>query len=229
MQQGYIGCSDAMQVAYPLLFKVTMFLKIYPENPNPREIRKVVDCLQNGGIIIYPTDTIYGIGCDIFKPKAVERITEILGGIKKKSAMTFICHDLSNLSDYTKPIANNIFKVMKRTLPGPFTFILEANNNVPKIVQSSKKTIGIRVPDNNIIREIVRELGHPILSTSVKDDNEVVEYTTDPELIYEKYGNLVDMVIDGGYGDNVPSTVVDCTSGDIEVVREGKGDLGLLY
>ena len=229
MQQGYIGCSDAMQVAYPLLFKVTMFLKIYPENPNPREIRKVVDCLQNGGIIIYPTDTIYGIGCDIFKPKAVERITEILGGSKKKSAMTFICHDLSNLSDYTKPIANNIFKVMKRTLPGPFTFILEANNNVPKIVQSNKKTIGIRVPDNNIIREIVRELGHPILSTSVKDDDEVVEYTTDPELIYEKYENLVDMVIDGGYGDNVPSTVVDCTSGEIEVVREGKGDMELLY
>ncbi len=206
-----------------------MFLKIYPENPNPREIRKVVDCLQNGGIIIYPTDTIYGIGCDIFKPKAVERITEILGGSKKKSAMTFICHDLSNLSDYTKPIANNIFKVMKRTLPGPFTFILEANNNVPKIVQSNKKTIGIRVPDNNIIREIVRELGHPILSTSVKDDDEVVEYTTDPELIYEKYENLVDMVIDGGYGDNVPSTVVDCTSGEIEVVREGKGDMELLY
>ena len=229
MQQGYIGCSDAMQVAYPLLFKVTMFLKIYPENPNPREIRKVVDCLQNGGIIIYPTDTIYGIGCDIFKPKAVERITEILGGSKKKSAMTFICHDLSNLSDYTKPISNNIFKVMKRTLPGPFTFILEANNNVPKIVQSNKKTIGIRVPDNNIIREIVRELGHPILSTSVKDDDEVVEYTTDPELIYEKYENLVDMVIDGGYGDNVPSTVVDCTSGEIEVVREGKGELELLY
>ena len=206
-----------------------MFLKIYPENPNPREIRKVVDCLQNGGIIIYPTDTIYGIGCDIFKPKAVERITEILGGNKKKSAMTFICHDLSNLSDYTKPIANNIFKVMKRTLPGPFTFILEANNNVPKIVQSNKKTIGIRVPDNNIIREVVRELGHPILSTSVKDDDEVVEYTTDPELIYEKYENLVDMVIDGGYGDNVPSTVVDCTSGEIDVVREGKGDLELLY
>ena len=229
MQQGYIGCSDAMQVAYPLLFKVTMFLKIYPENPNPREIRKVVDCLQNGGIIIYPTDTIYGIGCDIFKPKAVERITEILGGSKKKSAMTFICHDLSNLSDYTKPIANNVFKVMKRTLPGPFTFILEANNNVPKIVQSSKKTIGIRVPDNNIIREIVRELGHPILSTSVKDDDEVVEYTTDPELIYEKYENLVDMVIDGGYGDNVPSTVVDCTTGEIEVLREGKGDMELLY
>ncbi len=229
MQQGYIGCSDAMQVAYPLLFTPIMFLKIYPENPNPREIRKAVECLQNGGIIIYPTDTIYGIGCDIFKPKAVERIAEIIGDKKKKNAMTFICHDLANLSDYTKPISNSIFKVMKRTLPGPFTFILEANSNVPKIVQSNKKTVGIRVPDNTIAREIVRELGHPILSTSIKDDDEVLEYTTDPELIYEKYENLVDLMIDGGYGDNVPSTVVDCTSGEIEIVREGKGDTDLLY
>lgn len=206
-----------------------MFLKIYPENPNPREIQKVVDCLTDGGIIIYPTDTIYGIGCDIFKPKAIERITEILGDKKKKSAMTFICHDLSHLSTFTKPISNNIFKVMKRTLPGPYTFILEANNDVPKLLQSNKKTVGIRVPDNSITREIVRVLGHPILSTSVKDDDEVIEYTTDPELIYERYGDMVDMVIDGGYGDNVPSTVVDCTSGDIEVVREGKGDIEMLY
>ncbi|MBO4646121.1 MAG: threonylcarbamoyl-AMP synthase [Bacteroidales bacterium] len=206
-----------------------MFLKIYPENPNPREIQKAVDCLMDGGIIIYPTDTIYGIGCDIFKPKAIERITEILGDKKKKSAMTFICHDLSHLSTFTKPISNNIFKVMKRTLPGPYTFILEANNDVPKLLQSNKKTVGIRVPDNSITREIVRVLGHPILSTSVKDDDEVIEYTTDPELIYERYGDMVDMVIDGGYGDNVPSTVVDCTSGDIEVVREGKGDIEMLY
>lgn len=206
-----------------------MFLKIYPENPNPREIQKAVDCLENGGIIIYPTDTIYGIGCDIFKQKAVERITELLGDKKKKSAMTFICHDLSHLSDYTKPLDNSTFKVMKRVLPGPFTFILEANNKVPKIIQSQKKTVGIRVPDNTIIREIVRLLGHPILSTSVKDDDEVVEYTTDPELIYEKYGDRVDMVIDGGYGDNIPSTVVDCTGGSIEVLREGKGDVNLLF
>ena len=206
-----------------------MFLKIYPENPNPREIQKAVDCLMDGGIIIYPTDTIYGIGCDIFKPKAIERISEMLGDKKKKSAMTFICHDLSHLSTFTKPISNNIFKVMKRTLPGPYTFILEANNDVPKLLQSNKKTVGIRVPDNSITREIVRVLGHPILSTSVKDDDEVIEYTTDPELIYERYGDRVDMVIDGGYGDNVPSTVVDCTSGDIEVVREGKGDIDLLY
>ena len=184
---------------------------------------------MDGGIIIYPTDTIYGIGCDIFKPKAIERITEILGDKKKKSAMTFICHDLSHLSTFTKPISNNIFKVMKRTLPGPYTFILEANNDVPKLLQSNKTTVGIRVPDNSITREIVRVLGHPILSTSVKDDDEVIEYTTDPELIYERYGDMVDMVIDGGYGDNVPSTVVDCTSGDIEVVREGKGDIEMLY
>ena len=205
-----------------------MLLKIYPENPSQRAIDQVVKCLQDGGIIIYPTDTIYGIGCDIFKPKSVERITEILGDKKKKNAMTFICSDLSNLSDHTKPIPNNIFKVMKKVLPGPFTFILEANNNVPKLLQSNKKTVGIRVPDNNIIREIVRQLGHPILSTSVKDDDEIIEYTTDPELIHEKYDRQVDIVIDGGYGDNTPSTVVDCTSGDIEIVREGKGDISIL-
>ncbi|MDD6581551.1 MAG: L-threonylcarbamoyladenylate synthase [Bacteroidales bacterium] len=206
-----------------------MFLKIYPENPNPREIQKAVNCLQNGGIIIYPTDTIYGIGCDIFKQKAIERITDLLGDKKKKDAMTFICYDLSNISDYTKPIANNIFKVMKRVLPGPYTFILEANNNVPKLLQSNKKTVGIRVPDNNIIREIVNQLGHPILSTSVKDDDQLVEYTTDPELIYERFGDQVDIVIDGGYGDNVPSTIVDCTGDELEIIREGKGDIEQLY
>ena len=206
-----------------------MLLKIYPDNPNPREISKVVECLKDGGVIIYPTDTIYGIGCDIYMQKSVERITSILGNAKKKSSMTFICQDLSHLSDFTKPIPNNVFKSMKKALPGPFTFILPANNNVPKIIQSNKKTVGIRVPDNNIIREIVSVLGHPILSTSVKDDDEIVEYTTDPELIYERYGHLVDMVIDGGYGGNVPSTVVDCTSDEMEVVREGLGDVDLLY
>ncbi len=205
-----------------------MLLKIYPENPNPKAIQRVVECLQDGGVIIYPTDTIYGIGCDIFKQKSIERITQILGDKKKKSAMTFICHDLSNLSDYTKPISNNVFKAMKKALPGPFTFILEANNNVPKILQSNKKSVGIRVPDNNIVREIVEQLGHPILSTSVKDDDEIVEYSTDPELIHEKYGDLVDIVIDGGYGDNVPSTIVNCVDGEIEIVREGKGDVDLI-
>ncbi|MBP5710061.1 MAG: threonylcarbamoyl-AMP synthase [Bacteroidales bacterium] len=206
-----------------------MLIKIYPENPNPREIQKVVECLQNGGIIIYPTDTIYGLGCDIFQHKAVERISQIIGDSKKKNNFSFICSDLSNLSDYTKPIGNPVFKAMKKALPGPFTFILNANNNVPKILQSKKKTVGIRVPDNSIIREIVSQLGHPILSTSVKDDDEIVEYTTDPELIYERYGDVVDIVIDGGYGDNIPSTVVDCTDDDIQIIREGKGDIDILF
>lgn len=205
-----------------------MLLKIYPENPNPKAINTVVECLNDGGVVIYPTDTIYGIGCDIFRQKSIERILSIVGKKDKKNALTFICHDLSNLSDYTKPIDNSVFKVMKRVLPGPYTFILEANNSVPKLLQSNKKTIGVRVPDNNIIREVVLQLGHPILSTSVKDDDEIVEYTTDPELIYERYGDMVDIVIDGGFGDNVPSTILDCTGDDIEVVREGKGDITIL-
>lgn len=187
-----------------------------------------MECLNDGGIVIYPTDTIYGIGCDIFKPKSIERILSIVGKKDKKNALTFICHDLSNLSDYTKPIDNSLFKVMKRVLPGPYTFILEANNSVPKLLQSNKRTVGIRIPDNPIVQEIVKVLGHPILSTSMKDDDEIIEYTTDPELIYERYGDLVDIVIDGGYGDNVPSTVLDCTGGEIEVVREGKGDISVL-
>lgn len=205
-----------------------MLLKIYPENPNPKAINTVVECLNDGGVVIYPTDTIYGIGCDIFKQKSIEQILSIVGKKDKKNALTFICHDLSNLSDYTKPIDNRVFKVMKKALPGPYTFILEANNSVPKLLQSNKKTIGIRVPDNNIVREIVANFGHPILSTSVKDDDEIIEYTTDPELIHERYGDLVDIVIDGGYGDNIPSTVLDCTGGDIEVVREGKGDISII-
>lgn len=206
-----------------------MFLKIYPENPNPRDVQQVVSCLKDGGIIIYPTDTIYGIGCDIYKPKSIERIVDIVGDKKKKSTLSFICYDLSQLSDFTKPIDNQIFKSMKKTLPGPYTFILEANNQVPKILQSKKKKVGIRIPNNNIIREIVKQLGHPILSTSVKDDDEILEYTTDPELIYEKYKELVDIVIDGGYGDNVPSTVVDGSTGELEIIREGKGAIDLLY
>jgi len=206
-----------------------MLLKIYPENPNPRAIRQIVECLEDGGVIIYPTDTIYGIGCDIFKQKSIEKVVNLVGKNKKKSSLSFICSDLSHLSDFSRPIENNIFKVMKKVLPGPYTFILGANNNVPKLLQSNKKTIGIRIPDNDIICEIVKELGHPILSTSIKDDDEIIEYTTDPELIYEKYGDLVDIVIDGGFGDNIPSTVVNCTSGTIEIVREGKGNVDLLF
>lgn len=205
-----------------------MLLKIYPENPNPRHISQVVECLNDGGVVIYPTDTIYGIGCHILKQKSIEKVISIQGLQKSKKSLSFICYDLSQLSDYTKPIDNHTFKLMKRCLPGAYTFILNANSNVPKLLQSNKKTVGIRVPDNSICREIVKVLGYPILSTSVKDDDEMIEYITDPELIYEKYGNLVDIVIDGGYGDNIPSSVLDCTSGEIEIVREGKGDINLL-
>jgi len=206
-----------------------MLLKIYPDNPNPRAIQQVVECLLDGGVIIYPTDTIYGVGCDIFKPKAIEKVISLQGLNKKKSSLTFICYDLSHLSDFTKPLNNQIFKMIKRVLPGPYTFILEANNSVPKLLQSNKKTVGIRIPDNSITKEITKSLEHPILSTSLKDDDDVIEYTTDPELIYERYGDRVDIVIDGGYGDNIPSTVVDCTFGACEVLREGKGDTSLLF
>jgi tRNA threonylcarbamoyl adenosine modification protein (Sua5/YciO/YrdC/YwlC family) len=204
-----------------------MFIKIYPQNPNPKCVQQVAECLRDGGIVIFPTDTIYGMGCDIYKPKAVEKIISILGETKKKNALSFICHDFSHLADFTTPIENHIFKAMKRALPGPYTFILNANNQVPKMIHGNKKTVGIRVPDNSIIRAIVQELGHPVFSTSIKDEDEIVEYITDPELIYEKYSDLVDIVVDGGYGDNVPSTVVDCTSGEIEIIREGKGDCAI--
>jgi tRNA threonylcarbamoyl adenosine modification protein (Sua5/YciO/YrdC/YwlC family) len=202
-----------------------MLLKIYPENPDERAIRRVVECLKDGGIIIYPTDTIYGIGCDIFKSKSVERIAELRGLKPGKTMFSFICHDLSQLSEFVKPISNHTFKVMKANLPGPFTFILDSNNNIPRHIQSKRKTVGIRIPDNPIIRLIVKELGNPIMSTSVHDDDEVIEYTTDPELIYEKFQDKVDIVIDGGYGGNIPSTVVDCTEDELVVTREGKGEL----
>lgn len=202
-----------------------MLLKIHPDNPNPRHIQTVLDCLNDGGIIIYPTDTVYGIGCDIYKTKAVEKIALIKGIKKEKANFSFICSNLSHISDFTRPINNEVYKMMKRNLPGPFTFILDANNKVPKLFQSKKKTVGIRVPDNNIIHEIVQKLGNPIMSSSVYDEDEIIEYTTDPELIYEKYGHLVDIVIDGGYGDNLPSTIVDCTQDEITVIREGKGIL----
>jgi tRNA threonylcarbamoyl adenosine modification protein (Sua5/YciO/YrdC/YwlC family) len=202
-----------------------MLLRIYPENPNEKHIRTIVECLMDGGIIIYPTDTIYGIGCDIFKSKAVEKVAQIKGINAAKANFSFICNDLSQIADYCKPISNDVFKLMRNNLPGPFTFILNANNNVPKLIQSKKKTVGIRIPENNIPLVIVRELGHPIMSTSVHDDDEILEYTTDPELIYEKYCSMVDIVIDGGYGDNEASTVIDCTDDEIMIVREGKGIL----
>lgn len=202
-----------------------MLLKIHPDNPSPRSINTVVECLNDGGVIIFPTDTIYALGCDIYKPKAIERVAQIKGIKKEKANFSFLTHDLSQLSDFTKPISNEVFKLMKSTLPGPFTFILNANNNVPKLFQSKKKTVGIRIPLNNIPTEIIRELGNPIMSTSVHDEDEIIEYTTDPELIYEKFINLVDIVIDGGYGDNEPSTIIDCTGPEVLIVREGKGKL----
>src|ERR1700744_978522 len=202
-----------------------MLIKIYPENPNPKAIEQVADVLRRGGLIIYPTDTVYGLGCDITNQKVIEKICQIRRIKSEKANFSFICYDLSHISDYIKPIDNATFRVIKKALPGPFTFIFNANHNVPKLLSSNKKTVGIRVPDNNIAREIVKVLGNPILSTSIKDDYEIIEYSTDPELIYEKYENLVDVVIDGGYGDNIPSTVVDCTSGEFEIIREGKGEL----
>lgn len=204
---------------------MALLLKIYPENPNERQIRTVVECLRDGGIIVYPTDTIYGIGCDIFHGKSVEKISELRGINPKKATFSFICSDLSQLSEFTRPIENNIFKLMKANLPGPFTFILNANNNVPRHIQSKRKTVGIRIPDNRVTLEIVRMLGNPIMSTSVHDDDEIIEYITDPELIYEKFGNKVDLVIDAGFGGNIPSTVLDCTEGEASVTRQGKGEL----
>ena len=202
-----------------------MLIKIYPENPNQKAIEQAVEVLKKGGIIIYPTDTVYGLGCDITNHKAIERICKIRGIKPEKANFSFICSDLRHISDYIKPIDTTVFRILKKALPGPFTFILNANNNVPKLLSSNKKTVGIRVPDNNIARQIVAALGNPIISTSIKDDDEVIEYSTDPELIHEKYEDLVDVVIDGGYGDNEASTLIDCTTGGFEIIREGKGNI----
>jgi tRNA threonylcarbamoyl adenosine modification protein (Sua5/YciO/YrdC/YwlC family) len=202
------------------------FIKLFNENPNPKEIAKVVKVLQSGGLIIYPTDTIYGLGCDITKTKSLEKIAQIKGVQLEKANLSFICNDLSHLSDYVKQIDSATFKILKRALPGPYTFILPGSNNLPKVFKK-KKTVGIRIPDNNIIRTLVAELGNPIVSTSIRDEDDVLEYTTDPELIFEKWQGLVDIVIDGGYGDNEPSTVIDLTE-EPSVIREGKGSIDIL-
>lgn len=206
-----------------------MLIRIHPENPQEKQIKKVVECLKDGGIIIYPTDTIYGLGCDIFKQKSVEKIARIRDVSIKKHNFSFICSDLSHLSDFSKPMDRSTYKLMRKALPGPFTFILNANNTIPKLFKNNRKTVGIRVPNHQIPREIVALLNNPILTTSIHDDDSIVEYSTDPELIYEKYKNQVDIVIDGGYGKLIPSTIVNCSQGAPEVIRQGLGDLsGLL-
>jgi tRNA threonylcarbamoyl adenosine modification protein (Sua5/YciO/YrdC/YwlC family) len=199
------------------------FLKIHPRSPEPRKIQQVVSCLRDGGVVIYPTDTVYAMGCDIHNARAVERIARIKGIKPQKNDFSFICYDLSHIADYAR-VSNNAFKIMKRLLPGPFTFILEANNRVPKVL-SNRKTVGIRIPDHPITRQIVHELDHPIITTSIKDDDDdFMEYPTDPEIIFERFQHQVDMVIDGGFGGLVPSTVINATTDDFEIIREGAGE-----
>jgi len=200
------------------------FIKIYEENPNPKDIARIVSIVKAGGLIIYPSDTVYALGCDITNNRALERVAKIKGVKLAKANFSFVCKDLSNLSDYVKQIDTATFKLLKRALPGPYTFILPGNNNLPTVFKK-KKEVGIRVPDNLITTTIIDVLGNPIVSTSIYDEDEVVEYMTDPELIYEKWGDLVDVIVDGGYGDNTPSTVIDLTNGEPILIREGKGSL----
>jgi sua5/yciO/yrdC/ywlC family protein len=206
---------------------MAQFIKLYNENPNEKEIAKIVEVLRNGGLIIYPTDTVYGLGCDITNTKALEKIARIKGVKLEKANFSFVCSDLKNLSDYVKQIDSSTFKLLKRALPGAYTFIMQGNNNLPKDFKK-KKTVGIRVPDNLIARTIVERLGNPIVSTSIYDEDDVIEYTTDPELIFEKWQNLVDIVIDGGYGDNTASTVIDLSGDEPVVIREGKGNISII-
>ena len=203
---------------------MAQFIKIYPENPNPKEIQKAVKILKDGGLVIYPTDTVYGLGCDITNMKALEKIARIKGVKLEKSNFSFVCEDLSNLSDYVKQIDSTTFKILKRALPGPYTFILPGSRSLPNPFKK-RSTVGIRVPDNSIAIALVKGLGNPIVSTSIRDEDDIIEYTTDPELIYEKWDTLVDLVIDGGYGDNEPSTVIDLSEDIPLIVREGKGSL----
>jgi tRNA threonylcarbamoyl adenosine modification protein (Sua5/YciO/YrdC/YwlC family) len=200
-----------------------MYIKLYNENPNERQVRMVCDILRKGGVIIYPTDTVYGLGCDIYSQKAVERVAKIKGIKPEKANFSLIVNDLSHLSAYTRILDNHVFKLMKALLPGPYTFILPASNQLPRILKNKKKTVGIRIPENNIILDIVRELGSPVLTTSIHDDDEIIDYTTDPEIIYENFRELIDVMVDGGYGGNVPSTIIDCTGSEPEIIRQGLG------
>lgn len=200
------------------------FIKIYEENPNPDAVSQVVKILRNGGLIIFPSDTVYALGCDITNNKALEKVARIKGIKLDKANFSFICEDLSNLSDYVKQISTPVFKILRRSLPGPYTFVLPGNSNLPKVFKK-KKEVGIRVPNNEIILAIVRELGNPVISTSIYDEDEIIEYMTDPELIFEKWEKLVDLVIDGGYGGNIPSTVISLCGDEPELIRKGKGSL----
>jgi tRNA threonylcarbamoyl adenosine modification protein (Sua5/YciO/YrdC/YwlC family) len=202
-----------------------MLIRLFNENPNQKHIRQVVEMLEGGAIIIYPTDTVYAMGCDIRASKSIEKIARFKGLNPQNPDLSLIFHDMSHLSEYTIIHDNSIFKLLKRNLPGPFTFIVKANNQIPKLFKNKKKTVGIRIPDNNIVLELVRELGRPIITTSIHDPDEIIEYTTDPELIHEKYNEFADAVIDGGYGNNEASTIVDCTGEEIEIVRQGLGIL----
>jgi tRNA threonylcarbamoyl adenosine modification protein (Sua5/YciO/YrdC/YwlC family) len=200
------------------------FIKIHPQNPELRKINRVVEVLRNGGIAIYPTDTIYGIGCDLLNRKAIERLCQIMDIKPNKLDLSFICNDLSHISEFVKRVDTPVFKVLKNLLPGPYTFIMESSTRVPKILDVNKKTVGIRIPDHNIPRSIVAELGNPLITSSIKDDDQIKEYTTDPEEIYADFKNQVDIVIDGGAGGNIPSTVIDCTGSELTLVRQGLGD-----
>lgn len=204
------------------------FIKLYDENPNPKAIDTVVNTLKRGGLIIYPTDTVYALGCDITHIKALEKVARIKGIKLEKANFSFVCHDLSNLSDYVKQIDTSTFKLLKRLLPGPYTFILPGSKSLPNPFKK-RKTVGIRIPNNNIALEIVKQLGNPIISTSIHDDDDIIEYTTDPELILEKWENSVDLVIDGGYGGNIPSSIINIANETPEIIREGKGDVSLFF
>lgn len=203
---------------------MAQLVKIYPDNPNLKELKKITNAMRDGALVIYPTDTVYGLGCDITNKGALEKIAKIKGVKLEKANFSFVCESLSNLSDHVSQIDNRTFKLLKRNLPGPFTFILPGSSRLPNVFKK-KKTVGIRIPDNSIAIELVRLLGNPIVSTSIRDEDEVIEYTTDPSLIVEKWEHLVDYVIDGGYGDNVASTIVDLTGDEPEILREGKGEL----
>jgi tRNA threonylcarbamoyl adenosine modification protein (Sua5/YciO/YrdC/YwlC family) len=205
-----------------------MLLRVNENSIDSAKVR-ITECLKNGGIIIYPTDTVYALGCDITNPKAIERVCRLKGIRPEQAKLSFVCANLSQLSEFTKPIANHVFRIMKKALPGPYTFILESNNNVPKLIKQNRKTVGIRVPDNEICRTIVETLGNPLISTSLVDtSDDILEYFSDPEVIHRQYEKDVDMVVDGGFGNIYPSTVFDCSGDEIVVIREGMGDIGIL-